>query len=203
LRKLADWLERAVPHPSQNLAPARFKEPHDTHRASIGVPHPSQNLAVTRFSEPHFAQRISRLGVPQAALHRRSPTTRAPKTTTSTHAPAANNRRGSHCPHSSRHPGNTSAAPNSSVETASVPVEPGTKVASPEERLGMATWGTPAPSAGPVRVERSAACRAPRPRRRRRSARSFSRYLCRPSCCRDLFARWREATSACTLPRPR
>src|SRR5208282_4771242 len=39
----------------------------------------------------------------------------------------------------------TPAPPNSSIETVSVPVEPGTKVASPEERLGMATWAPQRP----------------------------------------------------------
>jgi hypothetical protein len=61
LTELGGWLERAVPHPSQNLAPARFNVPHEMHRASIGVPHPSQNLAVSRFSAPHFEQRICQL----------------------------------------------------------------------------------------------------------------------------------------------
>ena len=58
MTELGRWLERAVPQPSQNLAPARFNVPHDTHCASIGAPHPSQNFAVSRFSAPHFEQRI-------------------------------------------------------------------------------------------------------------------------------------------------
>jgi hypothetical protein len=49
---------RAVPHESQNRAPARASVPHDGHCASICAPQPSQNLAVSRLSAPHFEQRI-------------------------------------------------------------------------------------------------------------------------------------------------
>src|SRR5579871_3601167 len=82
-------------------------------------------------------------GVPFVRLnspnHRKSPTTRAMKTTTSTHAPAANNLVGINCPHSSIRPRNTSAAAKSNIETNTVAIDPGTKVGSPEARLGIAT----------------------------------------------------------------